>query len=89
MRTTEINAARNRAKHNGDLIFRIPAGVEMDMQTRLTLSRFEGAAEPPLIDETVGQRLLKTAARFPDREALVVLEHQIRRVAAHHAAIER
>ena len=48
------------------------------MQTRLTLSRFKGAAEPPLIDETVGQRLLKTAARFPDREALVVRHQDVR-----------
>jgi len=50
----------------------------MDIQTRLTLSRFEGAAEPPLIDETIGERLLKTAARFPDREALVVRHQDVR-----------
>ena len=50
----------------------------MDMQTRLTLSRFTGATQPPLIDETVGQRLMKTAARFPDREALVVRHQDVR-----------
>mgnify|MGYP001822477074 CR=1 FL=1 len=50
----------------------------MDMQTRLTMSRFKGATEPPLIDETVGQRLLKTAARFPDGEALVVRHQGVR-----------
>ena len=50
----------------------------MDMQTRLTLSRFKGADEPPLIDETIGERLAKTAARFPDREALVVRHQGIR-----------
>ena len=50
----------------------------MDMQTGLTLSRFEGAAEPPLIDETIGERLLKTAQRFPDREALVVRHQDVR-----------
>ena len=53
-------------------------GVEMDMQTQRTLIRFKGAAEPPLIDETVGQRLLKTVARFPDREALVVRHQDVR-----------
>lgn len=50
----------------------------MDMQTQLTLSRFTGANEPPLIDETVGQRLLQTAARFPEGEALVVRHQGVR-----------
>ncbi|MEJ2384458.1 MAG: AMP-binding protein [Xanthomonadales bacterium] len=48
------------------------------MQTQLTLSRFTGANEPPLIDETVGQRLLQTAARFPEGEALVVRHQGVR-----------
>jgi fatty-acyl-CoA synthase len=50
----------------------------MDMQTRLTTSFFEGATEPPLIEETIGARLLATAARFPEREALVVRHQGVR-----------
>ena len=35
------------------------------------LSYDAGAASPPLLDETIGDNLARTAAAFPDQEALV------------------
>jgi len=42
------------------------------------LSRDRGATEPPLIELTTGQMLARTAGRYADREALVVLHQKIR-----------
>lgn len=50
----------------------------MDMETRIALSYFKGADAPRLIDETIGQRLAKTVARFPEREALISRHQGIR-----------
>ena len=35
------------------------------------LSYDSGATSPPLLDETIGDNLARTTAKFPDREALV------------------
>ncbi len=37
-----------------------------------------GAVEEPLLDETIGANLERSAARFPDREALVVRHQDVR-----------
>ena len=50
----------------------------MDTQTRLQESYFRGAVEPPLLEATIGDYLDDIAARFPDREALVVRHQGIR-----------
>ena len=42
------------------------------------LSVAEGAAEPPLLDETIGQAFDRVAARWPDRPALVSRHQNIR-----------
>lgn len=43
-----------------------------------TLSHVKGATEPPLTEATIGDVLAETAARWPDREALVVPHQRIR-----------
>ena len=47
--------------------------VQTDPTTGLdpTLSHTRGESEPPLIEQTIGDNLDDTVARFPDREALV------------------
>jgi fatty-acyl-CoA synthase len=50
----------------------------MDMERSLLESRFRGAEEPPLIDGTIGENLLATAARFPDNEALISRHQGVR-----------
>jgi fatty-acyl-CoA synthase len=58
----------------------------------MTRSYSQGVSTTPLVGETIGENLRRTAARFPDREALVVrsqgvrltygaLEAEVRRVA--------
>ena len=42
------------------------------------LSIAAGSTDSPLLDETIGSNLEATAARFPDREALVVVHQDIR-----------
>jgi fatty-acyl-CoA synthase len=44
----------------------------------LTHSEARGPTEPPLLEITIGQQLLETAHRFPDRPALVVRHQDIR-----------
>ncbi len=39
--------------------------------TQVAPSYARGSTEPPLLDETIGQNLDRTATRFPDREALI------------------
>ena len=50
----------------------------MDMEIKLAQSYFRGASEPPLIDETIGERLTRTISLYPDREALVSRHQGIR-----------
>jgi fatty-acyl-CoA synthase len=50
----------------------------MDIQTRLQTSYFQGADQPPLLDATIGDYFDVIAARFPDRDALVVPHQGIR-----------
>jgi fatty-acyl-CoA synthase len=50
----------------------------MDIQTRLQPSYFRGADTPALLDVTIGDYLDDIAARFPDRQALVVPYQGIR-----------
>jgi fatty-acyl-CoA synthase len=50
----------------------------MDLQTRLQPSYFKGADTPPLLDVTIADYLDGIAARFADREALVVPYQGIR-----------
>ena len=38
----------------------------------MTLSYDKGSSSAPLLDQTIGENLRRTAERFPDREALVV-----------------
>ncbi len=44
----------------------------------MTLSIAAGRTDTPLLHETIGENLEKTARRFPDREALVVCHQDIR-----------
>jgi len=44
----------------------------------MTLSYANGPSTQPLIGETIGENLERTAARFPDRDALIS-RHQDRR----------
>lgn len=44
----------------------------------MSLSIDRGPTTPPLLDETIGARLEATAARFGDREALVVAHQDVR-----------
>ena len=48
------------------------------MENTIKHSYFKGADTPALVDETIGQRLAKTVARFPRREALIVRHQGIR-----------
>ena len=41
-------------------------------------SYFKGADRPALIDETIGQRLAKTVAEFPENDALIARHQGIR-----------
>ncbi len=50
----------------------------MDTKSRLQLSYFKGAEQPPLLETTIGDYLDDIAARFPHREALVVRHQGIR-----------
>jgi fatty-acyl-CoA synthase len=50
----------------------------MKQETHPTLSYARGATEPPLIERTIGQTLADAAARWPDREALVVPYQNVR-----------
>jgi fatty-acyl-CoA synthase len=50
----------------------------MDAQSRLQMSYFKGAGQPALVDTTIGDYLDDIAARFPNREALVVRHQGIR-----------
>ena len=43
-----------------------------------TMSYVSGASDVPLIGDTIGQQLEQTAARFPDRLALVVRQQRVR-----------
>ena len=49
-------------------------------------SYFRGSDHPPLIDKTIGQRLAKTVAEFPDHDALIVRHQGIRWTYAEYAA---
>jgi fatty-acyl-CoA synthase len=55
------------------------------MNEPLTLSRFKGGDTPALIQETVGQRLAKTVAQFPDNDALIVRHQGVRWTYAEYA----
>jgi len=48
------------------------------MENTTELSYFKGANEPGLVDETIGQRLAKTVAKFPERQALISRHQGIR-----------
>lgn len=48
------------------------------MENTTKLSYFKGANEPGLVDETIGQRLAKTVAKFPERQALISRHQGIR-----------
>ncbi len=48
------------------------------MENTTKLSYFKGANEPELVDETIGQRLAKTVARFPGRDALISRHQGVR-----------
>ena len=48
------------------------------MHARMTRSYAHGASDTPLLGETIGESLERTAAKFPDREALVVRHQDIR-----------
>lgn len=50
----------------------------MVMQTMTVASYTHGASATPLLAETIGVALARTAARFPDHEALVVPDHGVR-----------
>ena len=46
----------------------------------MTLSYAHGTGDAPLLGETIGANLRRTAERFPDREALVVRHQNNRRL---------
>ncbi|MDP9095583.1 MAG: AMP-binding protein [Pseudomonadota bacterium] len=48
------------------------------MSTSATISYVHGAVDTPLLGETIGQNLDRTAARVPDTEALVVRSQGVR-----------
>ncbi len=48
------------------------------MSTSTAISYVHGAVDTPLLGETIGQNLDRTAARFPDVEALVVPSQHVR-----------
>jgi fatty-acyl-CoA synthase len=48
------------------------------MESTTQLSYFKGTDTPGLVDETIGQRLAKTVAKYPDRDALIVRHQDIR-----------
>ena len=48
------------------------------MMEQLTHSQAAGSTAEPLLEETIGQAFDRTAARFPDRDALVVRHQGIR-----------
>ena len=48
------------------------------MENTNQLSYFKGEDHPALINETIGQRLADTVARFPDHDALIVRHQGIR-----------
>jgi fatty-acyl-CoA synthase len=50
----------------------------MKPDTPLQLSYFKGAAQPALLEATIGDHLDEIAARFPHQEALVVHHQDIR-----------
>jgi len=50
----------------------------MKTETEMQLSFFRGAAEPPLIEETIGSLFHRISQAFPDREALVSRHQGIR-----------
>jgi fatty-acyl-CoA synthase len=53
------------------------------------LSYVHGASDVPLLGETIGQNLDRTAARFPDRDALISRHQGLRYTYAQfHAAVE-
>jgi fatty-acyl-CoA synthase len=59
----------------------------MDMTTQP--SYLHGASQVPLLGETIGQNLARTAARAPDNDALVSVHQGIRQTYAEfHAAVE-
>ncbi len=55
------------------------------MQNTKDLSYFKGADTPGLISETIGQRLARTVAKFPQRDALIVRHQGIRWTYAEYA----
>ena len=55
------------------------------MENTNQLSYFKGADHPGLINETIGQRLAETVARFPGHDALVVRHQGIRWTYAEYA----
>jgi fatty-acyl-CoA synthase len=58
-------------------------------QGGLAPSYVHGASGVPLLGETIGQNLDRTAARFPDRDALVSVHQGVRQTwAEFHAAVE-
>ena len=57
-----------------------------DSQARLQASFFTGADQPPLLEATIGDYLDQIAARFPEREALVVPYQGIRWTYAEYLA---
>ena len=56
------------------------------MENTTELSYFKGEDRPDLIDETIGQRLADTVARFPDHDALIVRHQGIRWTYAEYAS---
>jgi fatty-acyl-CoA synthase len=50
----------------------------MDQSTELEISRFAGARQPILLEETISGLLDRIVARYPDEEALVVRHQNIR-----------
>ena len=55
------------------------------MENTKQLSYFKGEDHPALINETIGQRLADTVARFPDHDALIVRHQGIRWTYAEYA----
>jgi fatty-acyl-CoA synthase len=53
-------------------------GTKLTQSTRLTQSYVHGASNVPLIGETVGVHFDKVAARFHDRDALIVRQQNVR-----------
>ena len=55
------------------------------MENTTKLSYFKGTDTPALVDETIGQRLAKTVAKFPGRDALISRHQGIRWTYAEYA----